>query len=129
MLIYSGCTPVDPADVPLSEYVDTMQIDKEILELASADEINTDLLDVNEIPPERKDLWPEEKDQDPDCHIVDDPRANVPAKTPPPEEPQPSDPPIEGFNMHPWMLSKTQTHRQLYFCPRVWCADLVARHP
>jgi hypothetical protein len=129
LLIFSGCTPVDPADVPLSEYVDTMQIDQEILDLASAKDLNTDLLDVNAIPPERKDLWPDEKDQDPDCHIVDDPRANVPAKTPPPEEPLKTDPQEETFYMHPWMISETQTHRQLYFCPRVWCADLVARDP
>jgi len=95
-----------------------MHIDREIIDLADANELNTDLLDPNAIHPERKDIWPEEEDQDPDCHIVDDPRAAVPPKTPPPEEPHntdsESDPKVEAFNMHRWMLDETQTHRQLY---------------
>ena len=109
--------------------MEKLQIDQETLDLASAEELNLDLLDPNAIQPERKDIWPEEKDQDPDCHIVDDPRANVPPKIPPPEEPHQNDPQEETFAMHPWMISETQTHRQLYFLPLSRCTDLVARNP
>jgi hypothetical protein len=98
-LIFSG--PVDPAHVPLSEYVKNMVIDQEVLNLTDATELNTDLLDVNAIPPEQNDIWFDAQDEDPDCHIIEDPRANVPAKTPPPEEPRPGDLEVEIFNMHP----------------------------
>jgi hypothetical protein len=121
-------TPVDPEDLPLSEYVKGIVVDQEVLDLTGATELNTDLLDVNAIAPEQKDLWVDAAVQDPDCHIIEDPRANVPAKTPPPEEPRPGDPDVEIFNMHRWMLS-SQTHRQLYFFPRAWSTDLVAKNP
>jgi hypothetical protein len=107
-------TPLDPEDLTLSQYVEKMQIDQEIVDLTGATELNADLLDVNAIPPERKDYWADDEDQDPDCLIVEDRRADVPAKTPPPEIARPDDPQVETWNMHPWMLDPSETHRQLY---------------
>jgi hypothetical protein len=107
-------TPVDPEDLPLSEYVQKMHIDPEILELADATELNTDLLDVNAIPPEKTDIWPDQDEQDPDCFIIEDSRVNVPAKPPPPEPINPKDPSVETWNMHRWMLNSSETLRQLY---------------
>jgi hypothetical protein len=71
------------AETSLAEYVKTMQIDREIIDLSGQAEINEDLLDPNAIPPERESQWPDPDDQDPDCQIIEDPRPERPLPSPP----------------------------------------------
>lgn len=76
--------PVEPGS--LKEYVQNMEIEKEILDLTEQSEINENLLDANAIPPERADLWLDEDQEDTDCQIIEDPRPEKPRPTPPLED-------------------------------------------
>jgi hypothetical protein len=115
-----GLDSTDPADLPLDEYLKIMPVDREVVDITGETDLHTDLLNPNEIPPERKDLWLDENDQDPDCVIVEDPRAQAPPQTPPPEEPMSDEKQPGYWNMDKWLISPSQNRRQLYFlltCP------------
>jgi hypothetical protein len=74
-------SPVEPES--LEEYVKTMQIDQEVIDLTGQSEINENMLDANAIAPERADLWLGPDEEDPDCQIIDDTRPEKPRPTPP----------------------------------------------
>ena len=70
----------------LEQYLQTMQIEKEILNLMGQSELNENLLDANVIPPKRADLWLDKDKEDPDCQIIEDARLEKPQPTPPLED-------------------------------------------
>ena len=104
-------TGTDPDDIPLGQYVQNMPLDRDIIDLVEETELNTDLLDINAIPAEQKDLWHDEE-EDADCRIIEDARPDAPVSTPPPEESRIDDPPQGHFKMDDLMIS-SQTRRQL----------------
>jgi len=76
--------PAEPES--LEQYLQTMQIEKEMVDLTGQSELNENLLDANAIPPERTDLWRDKDEEDPDCQIIEDARPEKPRSTTPLED-------------------------------------------
>lgn len=73
-----------PSTQTLEEFVRNIPIDQEINEITDDTELNQDLLQPNEIQPERQDLWLEPSEINPDCYVVDpNARGEIPRATPP----------------------------------------------
>lgn len=85
-----------------------MPVDSEVEDITAQKTLNLNVLDVNAIPPERKDLWTNNEDND--CEIIDLP--DRPPRTPSPEPETPED--VSGpFKMRE-LLTHPMTLRELY---------------
>jgi hypothetical protein len=96
----------------LGEYVKTMQIDQEIVDLTEQSEVNENILNANAIAPERADLWLGPDEEDPDCEIIDDARPEKPRPTPPLENEEEDEPMAQPPKMEA-LLTSPITLRQL----------------
>src|SRR2546430_11828237 len=96
----------------LKEYVKTMQIDQEIVDLTEQSEINENILDANAIDLKRADLWLSPEEEDSDCQIIDDARPEKPCPTPSLKNEEEDEPMAQLLKMEA-LLTSPITLRQL----------------